>query len=53
MHEEVTLLMIWLIIFFISRSYLMHLKAETDTIGSYISEKRLLAAKTQIKTERA
>ena len=37
--------------FFISRSYLMHLfKAETGySIGSYISEKRLLSAKTQIQ----
>ena len=37
--------------FFVSRSYLMHLfKSETGySIGSYISEKRLLLAKTQIQ----
>lgn len=50
MHEEVTVDDL-ADLFFISRSYLMHLfKAETGySIGSYISEKRLLAAKTQIQ----
>ena len=50
MHEEVTVDDL-ADHFFISRSYLMHLfKAETGySIGSYISEKRLLAAKTQIQ----